>query len=281
MENKKNPRGIYVATSRRNDINDKSDTYGFKIWRLKEGKRELIAKRDFFINALCLHNGELYDSGYSGLFKTLDDKEGKNPLVDNVRVEHARALCSHNGVLYDGGDGGVFRTFSDDDGKTTGCQIKDGRLYTVNSLCSFNGELYECGNPGGYTATEEDKHLMPEDFRRIYNSLEKRNWNNYVADRSRIGVDALCIHKGVLFDAGYFALFDTLGDREGKWPIGRCSFDGEYDSVEDLCSYEGNLYQANSHGKIYDLLKQELYYDFDAPEKPYFRTVINSMVSVE
>ena len=291
--NMENRNGLYVATFCRNDF-PVGDIGGHNIWRLNNGKRELVATRSSHISSMCMHNGELYDVGLSGLFKTLKDKEGGKSLIESDRVSYCKALCSHNGELYDAGRGGCFRTFLDDDGKKAGCSTPND--YHVNSLCSFNRELYE----GGIVGTSKTGY-----FTGIYKNSGKGEQNNPVACRTWVGFDLMCvlplnqrtlscagfyplksryenkIGQSILVDIGYFGLFDTLDDSDGRKPLERSLLDGKYDSVEGLCIFDGRLYQANSHGKIYDLFQQKLYYDFNEPKKSGFGAIIEAMVSVE
>ena len=67
-----------------------------------------IASRNNWVQALCSHNGQLYDGGrYNKIFETLTNKEIAS------RDDWVRALCSHNGQLYDGGSyNKIFETLT-------------------------------------------------------------------------------------------------------------------------------------------------------------------------
>src|SRR3989344_4546776 len=57
-----------------------------------------VASRDSWIQALCSHDGKLYDGGnYRKVLETLTGREIAS------RNDYLSALCSHDGKLYDGG----------------------------------------------------------------------------------------------------------------------------------------------------------------------------------
>ncbi|MBM3199465.1 hypothetical protein FJZ53_00915 [Candidatus Woesearchaeota archaeon] len=135
------------------------------VWMPDMDKPVTVARRANYINAFCLYDNLLFDTGdYNQVIDTLNNKQIAK------RGHMVSSLCVHDGVMYDGGLKKIYRT---DNGKVIA--ERDG---WVKALCSHNGEIYDAGSYKQVMKTLEDKPVA-----------ERKEW-----------VYSLCSHDSNLYD---------------------------------------------------------------------------------
>ena len=200
-----------------------------------------IAERESSVNALCSHDGKLYDAGdYNKIFETLTGRKVAE------REDRVYVLYSHNGQLYDSGFYyGIFETL-------TGRKVAERESFSISPLCSHDGKLYDEGEGfcifetlTGRKVAERDSEICAlcshdgklydagGDFC-IFETLTGRK----VAERDS-EIHALCSHEGQLYDGGFKSIFETLTGRKVA----------ERENWADiLYSYNGQLYDGGFYG---------------------------------
>jgi hypothetical protein len=194
----------------------------------KDSSISLVMERDDEIDALCSHEGVLYDAGFGELVReTLTGKYAVRlrPKIVPIRLTDRAlsfskrgystfALCSNNGRLYDAGSWGtVTETMM---GKTVS-QMREPHIYT---LCSHKGVLYHAGEEGLVKETMTGEEIA------------ERRYNIY----------SLCSHNDVLYDGGDGGIIrETFSGKEVA--IRDCV-------IDDLCSHNGVLYDVGYGGVI-------------------------------
>lgn len=227
----------------------------YGIWVLEGRSKRLVAKRNGFRPGFCVHKGTLYDHDGYHIFKTIEDKDGANPLYSigpgTFGIPGIDALASHGDHIY--ASIGEW----EDCGSSSECETKIVKfsgdlvkleeiprsLHWTRAICSHNGRLYESRNKKVF----------------ICNGME----DIFVLERASSEIVALCSHEGRLFDATHEEVYNSLEDVEGKKPISKRTVKPV--ELTGLCSHNGRLYDADSYGKIFDTFKDELVYDFGEP----------------
>jgi len=106
----------------------------------------LIAKRGLrHVLSICTHNGKLYDSAGDRIFSTLDDYEGKHPLV--IRPDRIKSIASWNDQLYDSAGRAIYLTEEN--------KILKIRENPIISLLASEGGLIDTTNEAVYRTLED------------------------------------------------------------------------------------------------------------------------------
>lgn len=145
-------------------------------------------ERDGFVQAVCSHQGTLYDSvikhrGEAGKESVIRETI-KNKVVARRSVA-VMSLCSHGGLLYDGSYG--FEVHETMSGKLVSKECD------ANVLCSHEGHLYAGGSSGIVFDVFEGHPVARRD---------NRIWG-------------LCSMRGVLYDSSeYGGVYETMTGRK-------------------------------------------------------------------
>ncbi|MBR9691805.1 hypothetical protein GOV06_03375 [Candidatus Woesearchaeota archaeon] len=184
-----------------------------KIYLTQDFKDSIfLTSRIDTINALCVHNGELYAASGNSISTV---SEASDRIV-KTRERTVNALCSHNEILYDANARYIQEIFSN---------IKiAARRGEIKALCAHNGELYDAGLGIFKTQANEEISIATQ-----VNALCSHDGNLYyahklsvfcftkkgvnrVASRSDL-VEALCSHNTNLLDGGrYGGIYATIHD---------------------------------------------------------------------
>lgn len=229
-------------------INDGTDNNEGKIYFYIDGVNDiLLAQRKCDVNALCFHNGKLYDASDKGYGHAISET-----LTDQAvafRDKTIQRLVSHKGDMYDVGDyDSIFKTLStakhivsgpeseddyDEDGEPIeteetergGCRvaIHEDEGEGITQFCAHEDDIYynpECGTMGVLSG----EVLIDEIF-----------------------VD-LCSHKGQLYGASSDYIRNITTDSE---VTGTRVDDEDSPQYYSLCSHKEKLYAVDGNGELY------------------------------
>jgi len=221
-------------------------------------------------------------------------EEGKKVLIA-TRGNSVLDMFTHRNVIYDISRDYIHVTLLDPTGKKPIAR----NFLEITALCNHNGELYAIG--GGIdvsrngqvypqwcgqifkisgcpeekeeilTKRTEENHsfslcshkgiLYDASWNKIHNTLEDLTGEKPIAIRKHM-INSLCSHDGILYDLTDNCVYRTLEDSEGQKPIMNINRSKKEIWARVLCSHNGVLYDGSDDGELFDTFENRLVYSF-------------------